>query len=177
MMPKPIHLFCFLILSVLGNLSCNDDNGNVVRILPYTVSWEIPAGLNNFDTHFFEFSNIDNRKDEFFGGDLALSEIQNIRARRADLLLVGNNVSFNEVRSVEVWVYGIEDEEKDYEVFYTLDLRNQSGRQAISLIPSLSNIIDLYQEDAFRLEVRVNFWTVSSINLPVRMEWEFEAIE
>lgn len=177
MTPKPIRLLAIAFSILLLLNACNDDNVNVVRILPYTLSWEVPAGLNNFDTHFFEFNRIDNRASEFFGSELPLSEVKSVRARRADLVLLGNNINFDEVRSVEVWIYSDQDNEKDYEVFYTLDLRNRSGRQAISLIPSLSDISDLYVDDSFTIEVRINFWTVSSTSLPVRMEWEFEAIQ
>lgn len=173
-LPTILWAACFVLLWP----SCNSDDVEPVRIMPYEIRWEINAGLNSFETHFFEFYNIaTNRTQHFAENELSIDEVDVIQGRQAQLILLDPSLTFEDVRSVEVYLAKGSDPDEDYEVFYTLDLENPNQRrQSIRLIPTLSNIKPIFFEDQMDVIVRINFWRTSTNNLPVRLEWEMEAL-
>lgn len=170
--------FSFLLALLFIMLSaCEDENEVPDRIMPYVLDFEIPTGLNTVETHFFEFDNVQTQIKTFFPeDDLPLEDIQLIRPRRAELQLRDPNISFNDIRSVEIRIAQKEEPFRDFEVFYTLNLR-QRDRQKINLLPTLSNVKEVFVSDLMEVEVRVNLYRLTSRPIPVLLEMELEALE
>ncbi|NBB89382.1 MAG: hypothetical protein GVX96_06335 [Bacteroidetes bacterium] len=170
--------FGFLLALLFILLSaCEDENEVPDRIMPYVLDFEIPTGLNTIETHFFEFDNVQTQIKTFFPEDeLPLEDIQLIRPRRAELQLRDPNISFNDIRSVEIRIAQKEEPFRDFEVFYTLNLR-QRGRQKINLLPTLSNVKEVFVSDLMEVEVRVNLYRLTSRPIPVLLEMELEALK
>lgn len=150
-----------------------------VKIMPYDIDWEIPAGLNNFETHFFEFPNIQtNVREHFDAGGVTLDEVRAIQGRQANLVILNRNLTLEDIRTVEVFLIDPQEPQKEFEAFYTLDLQNPNQRmQNIQLIPTLSNLKPIYNNERMDVVVRINFWRSSTRTLPVRLEMELEAIK
>ena len=174
-------IFLLLLITLFAILisSCQRNQVEPVQLLPYEIDWEIPAGLNNFETHFFEFPNIRTRVNEFFDGSgIPLEEISVIQARQAELVVLEGNQILEDVRTLEVYLIDPMDPDREYEAFYTLDLQNPNQRdRSIRLIPSLTNLLPIFQNERMDVMVRINFWRNSSRNLAVRLDMELEALK
>jgi hypothetical protein len=157
-------------------LSCNSENEVPDRIMPYVLDFEIPSGLNTFETHFFVFDNVRTQIGDFFPeGDLPLEDVSLIRPRRAELQLRDPNMTFNDIRSVEIHIQSKEEDGREFEIFYTLNLR-QRDRQTIKLLPTLSNVKEVFVSDRMEVQVRVNLYRLTTRPIPVLLEMELEAL-
>ena len=115
--------------------------------------------------------------DEFFNSaNVPLDEIQTIQARQAELIVRDPNLRLEDIRTVEVYLISPDDPQNEMEAFYTIDLQNPKQReQSIRLIPSLTNLKAIYNNESMKVMVRVNFWRTSSASIPVRLDMELEA--
>lgn len=171
------HPFSGLLLAALFLLSaCKSENEVPDRIMPYVLDFEIPSGLNTFETHFFAFDNVRSQINEFFPEDqLPLEDISLIRPRKAQLRLRDPNITFNDIRSLEIHIQSKEEDAREFEIFYTLNLR-QRDRQVIDLLPTLSNVKEVFVSDRIEVQVRVNLYRITSRSIPVLLEMELEAL-
>jgi len=157
-------------------LSCNSENEVPDRIMPYVLDLEVPSGLNTFETHFFVFDNVRTQIGDFFPeDDLPLEDVSLIRPRRAELQLRDPNMTFNDIRSVEIHIQSKEEDGREFEIFYTLNLR-QRDRQTIELLPTLSNVKEVFVADRMEVQVRVNLYRLTTRPIPVLLEMELEAL-
>lgn len=175
--PYPIPKIQWLFLTAILLISaCKSENEVPDRIMPYVLDFEVPSGLNTFETHFFVFDNVRTQIDDFFPeDDLPLEEVSLIRPRRAELQLRDPNITFNDIRSVEIHIQSKEEDAREFEVFYTLNLR-QRDRQTIELLPTLSNVKEIFVSDRMEVQVRVNLYRVTTRSIPVLLEMELEAL-
>jgi len=156
--------------------ACKSENEVPDRIMPYILDFEIPSGLNTFETHFFAFENVQTQIEDYFPADeLPLEDISIIRPRRAQLELRDPNITFNDIRSVEIHIEQKEEPFRDFEIFYTLNLQ-QRDRQVIDLLPTLSNVKEIFVSDLMEVQVRVNLYRITSRPVPVLLEMELEAL-
>ncbi len=164
------------LIAVLLVSACKSENEVPDRIMPYVLDFEIPSGLNTFETHFFVFDNVRTQVEDFFPeDDLPLEEVSLIRPRRAELQLRDPNITFNDIRSVEIHIQSKEEDAREFEIFYTLNLR-QRDRQVIELLPTLSNVKEVFVSDRMEVQVRVNLYRLTSRPVPVLLEMELEAL-
>ncbi len=172
-----IPTFQWLFLTAILLVSaCKSENEVPDRIMPYVLDFEIPSGMNTFETHFFVFDNVRTQVEEFFPeDDLPLEEVSLIRPRRAELQLRDPNITFNDIRSVEIHIQSKEEDGREFEIFYTLNLR-QRDRQVIELLPTLSNVKEVFVSDRMEVQVRVNLYRVTSRSVPILLEMELEAL-
>jgi hypothetical protein len=167
----------FLAIPFIMLSACENENETPDRIMPYVLDFEIPTGLNTIETHFFTFENVRTQVETFFPeNELPLEDIQIIRPRRAELQLRDPNISFNDIRSIEIRIAQKEEPFRDYEVFYTLNLQ-QRDRQKIDLLPTLSNVKEVFVGDVMEVEIRVNLYRLTSRPIPVLLEMEMEALK
>lgn len=156
--------------------ACKSENEVPDRIMPYVLDFEIPSGLNTFETHFFAFDDVRTQIADYFPEDeLPLEEIAIIRPRRARLELRDPNITFNDIRSVEIHISEQGEEARVFEIFYTLNLQ-QRDRQVIDLLPTLSNVKEVFVADLMEVQVRVNLYRITSRPVPVLLEMELEAL-
>ncbi len=167
-----ISLTGILLLALPG---CKSENDVPDRIIPYILEWEIPSGLNSIETHFFEFNNVRTQVDEFFPDEnFTLEDIEVLRPRQAKITLRDPSITFNDIRSVEVHMRQKQEPFTEYEVFYTLNLR-QRDKQEIRLLPTLTNVKSLFAGDRMEVTIRINFYRISARSTPVLLEMELEA--
>lgn len=170
------NLIFLLVLPVLF-FSCGDDG--VGFDMSYRQDFEIPAGLNTFDTHIFPFVNIPTNKNSFFiANDVTEADITDIIPREARLNIDFGDEDFYFVRQVIVEILTEEvdgDGNRRWkEIYFRENVPLNTGR-TIVLLPSLPKVTELLTSDQFTVRVEMLFRDISPTFIDARLEMVFLA--
>lgn len=170
-------------LAIFFLFACNGDDLEFAFRMEYPNRvFEIPAGLNPFESHYFIQSDIATNKDFFFDNftDEDITEISPFFARLTSLEGISINYGFLEEVSVRICteeVYNQSEviEKCTREIFYREDIPLNS-RNELDLIPNGLNVKELLTRDNFGVVVvlrRLRDFPPTSIN--TRLEMSFQA--
>jgi len=160
-----------LFLSLLF-LQCKEEP-QILFEMPYRVDFEITAGLNPFDAHYFNSPNINSKVDTLFSvHNVDQNEIISIQPHIGRLSTVFNDVDYDFVRDISVRIYN--DDPDDFrEIFYRDELPlNTKGD--IDLLPTLTDIQDFVKNDQFNIIVRFEFRNAPPEFIQSRLDYSFE---
>ena len=143
--------------------------------MPYFVDFELQAGLNTIETHFYRTV----RQSEFETLLNALgrpaSDIVSITPRVATLSTVFEDQDLDFIKQVFVRVYDTSDPENiNIEVFY-LDPVPPNTKKVIRPFPGLANVLDIASAPYFGIEVGISLWEVTPKTFDMRLEFELSA--
>jgi hypothetical protein len=102
---------------------------DVLFEIPFRLNFEMPAGLNPFEKHFFSIRNVPTNlsalKDKF-----AISEGQNLMIRPATAVFttILQNISLDFIEEIGISVYEGVDTDNDTDVFLTDIVPQNAGR-------------------------------------------------
>lgn len=170
-------------LAIFFLFACNGDELDFAFQMEYPNQvFEIPAGLNPFESHFFLQSDIATNKDFFFNNftNEDITEISPVFARITALEGIDINYGFLEEVSVRICsetVYSQADvvAKCTREIFYRDEIPLNS-RNELELIPNGLNVKDLLTRDNFGVVVvlrRLRDFPPTSVN--TRLEMGFQA--
>lgn len=169
-------IFLFLVL-ILGFRCTPDDNLELAFRMEYpNLNFEIPAGLNTIESHFFLISDIPTSKDFFFG-DFANEDIKTIIPSFARLTaLDGSSIDYDFLFEVSIRICQPEQEINCVrEIFFRDRIPNNIGNR-LDLIPNDNNLKEILIEDDFTIEVvLVRLVNPSPNFIRTRLELGFEA--
>ena len=164
----------FSCLSILF-FSCGDNSPSLN--MNYQQDFEIPAGLNTFDTHVFTLNNIPTNKDAFFSANgIEETDITEIAPVEGELRVSFGQEELFFVREVVVEIFTT-DNPTGKEIYFREQVPFNTG-QSILLIPSLPKVTDILTEDRFSVRVELLLrdippsFTEARLNMVFRAEYE-----
>lgn len=161
-----------LLLIPIFFTTCKKDPIGVT--MTYQQDFEIPAGLNVFDTHVFELNGIPTNKAAFFSaGSISESDITKIIPGEAALTINFANVDFYFVGEVIVEIFSREDI-VGREIFYQ-ELIPQNVGTRINLFPSLPDIKDFLTGDEFNVRIELRLRDITPQFIETRFDFQFRA--
>lgn len=154
-------------------MGCGKDR-NVLFDLPFELRFEIPAGLNPLDRHFFLIrdvpTNLEAFKNQFEAGDKTFS----LRPSNAVLSSeLGSEWGF--LKEIEIGIFTNNDPDQDREVFLTNDVPLNAGRNVI-VLPFEDDVRNLLEEDRvdFKISLRLRATTPAFIESVVNLTFTAE---
>lgn len=162
----------FLFLLPILFYACGEND--VGLDMSYRQDFEIPAGLNTFDTHVFEFVNIPTNKNTFFlANDVTESDITDITPREARLSINFGEEDLYFVREVVIEIF-TQDNQRGKEIYFRENIPLNTGR-SIQLLPSLPQVTEELMSDQFSVRVEMLFRDISPTFIDARLEMIFLA--
>lgn len=160
--------FCsFLILFS----TCRDEPETLFE-MDYRVDYNIAAGLNTFETHFFELSNIPTNATALLqNSNLTDGEIETIIPKSASLQSIFASDDLDFVREVSVRLFN-NDDPTGTEIFFRENVPG-STRDLIDLVPTLPDVKRYMLEDFYNVSIRMEFWEPTPTFIDVKLEFDF----
>jgi len=162
------------ILVVLLSLSCNNNNDDRLFEMPLRdVNFDLPAGLNTLDAHYFEIKNIPtNTIDVFNTFGANINNITAIEPGKATLINLFGASGFNFCGEIAVRMFS-DNIETRTEIFYLDPVQVDAG-PTVNLIPSDVDLTEYLKEETVHIEIKFGrMRTPSPESMEVRLELDF----
>jgi hypothetical protein len=160
-------LLSFLLLSGCGG----DDREYIERKL--NLSFEVPAGLNNIESHYFQIDDIYMFVDETLElNQLDTANIDEIVGGSARLYSKIGGVDFSDIEKISVFAVSPTNKEYRKEMFYQeqIPLRTISE---IKLFNGLADFSEFIVDNRMDVEVRIKFRTFSSLSMKLDLDFSY----
>ncbi len=168
-MKRYILLF-FLTIQLLG---CKKEPASLFD-LPYELTFEIPAGLNTFETHYFDITGIrTNAEDLLSANNAEESDLLAVQAKTARLLSTFVDLDLDFIQEISVRVFE-DDPNAFHEVFFRDNVPFDSG-DFIDLIPALPDVKEFLLDESYNLSIRMEFRQPPPTFVTVRLDFDFFA--
>ena len=165
-----------LLLVALTTVSCNKDNRTEFFELNHFVDFEIQAGLNTFDTHFFVVSPFESiYDDKLAASGVSPDEVIAIEAKDAILSSTFGDINLEFIHRISVYIFDPFDPSDKIEFFY-LDPTPFRNSTSWRLFPGIADISDWIERDYFGIEVRLEFREITPSAIPMRLEFDLRVM-
>ena len=172
---KNIRNWIFL-LGLLVVVSCNKDNRTELFELNHFVDFDIPPGLNTFDTHFFVISPLTSVYDvKLAAVGLTDDQVVAIEAKDAYLSGIFGDVNLEFIQRISVYIFDPFNPADKIEFFY-LDPTPFRSTTSWRLFPGIADISEWVDADFFGIEVRLELRDVSPTFIPMRLEFDLRVM-
>jgi len=141
-------------LFLLMGCSKSDDLTGIQ--MPYRYQFDVPAGLNPLNTHFFQRSGMLTNANNLLGASDNVDRIIPFQARLTSL----DNVDFAFVREIEIRVVHRDNPGLEIPVFYREEIPRNIGT-SVDLIPTQADVTDILGADAYDIIVEFRLWSTS----------------
>ena len=141
------------IATVLIFTQCKQDSGDFE--LPYTVQFEIPAGIPAFP-----FQNVEvevpnfNIEQKFSSAGFTADQVARINARSISLDIISGNADFSFLERAILEIRNPQDVDDKREIAYLEFIPNNQGNR-LDLIPSLPDVAEYIKEGNFILTFKM----------------------
>ncbi len=169
-------LYLVLFLLVLGCSACKKDNQkDVLFEMTYRLDFEIPAGLNVVEDHFFQFRNIESNLDSLlsFHG-YTREEIGTINPKSAQLVSVFSGDEYDFVQEFSIYLYDGQKNNLIYEAYWRNEIPFNTG-SLLQVPGTLLDATDFFEEDKIHIEARFDTRTTTTSFVNTRMDFTFVA--
>lgn len=165
-----IHVFLFLSFGIVLFNGCGKSDDLVGIQMPYRYQFDVPAGLNPLNTHFFERKGLMTNVDQIIGNNGDLERIIPYRARLTSL----DNVDFGFIREIEIRVIDPQNPNLEIPAFYREEIPNNIG-QTIDLIATQANITEILMKPSINVIVEFKLYGTSSQTFQTDVQLTFLA--
>ena len=153
--------------------SCDKDNKVELFEMTQRMDFEVKAGLNTVETHFFVLPSVESTYDDLLETTgFEDSQVLSIEPKFARLSTVFGDLDLDFLRLVEVRVFDPFDPDFQREVFYLDPVPANSGT-VIRPFPGLSNVKEILSPPTFGIEVRLIFRLPPPETKTMRLEMDF----
>lgn len=162
------------VVLILGCMGCNGDNEkDVIFEMTYRVDFEIPAGLNTIEDHFFPFRGVNSILDSLlvFHG-YTRDDISTINPRSARLTSAFSGEDYDFVQEFSTYLFLGETNNLGHEAFW----RNEvplNTRDILDIPGTLLDAKEFFLEPKFNLELRFDTRLVTSTFTTTQAEFVF----
>ena len=159
-------------LLLLISLSCktDDDSDYLAAKDNLVVSFKVPVGLNNLETHYFSIKNVDLFLKETLAANSLNGSNYKISGNKGRLVSRLGQIDLSSMAEVTVDAVSINDPTQRREIFYQTQIPF-ALRSELNLLTSLSEISELLVDDKINIEIGIRFRSFSSI--PADLDLEF----
>lgn len=154
--------------------SCKRDSKRPAFEMRYFLEFDVPAGLNTFTYHQFTFQ-MEESGMEFFleQNDLDTSQISSIHTSFARISSLLDNEDLSIIDEVVIDLFKPSDSQLNYEAAYTFQVPTRKINR-IQLVPSITNLKEVLQEDHFDMVIHIRFRGIPPRNFPALLEIGFD---
>lgn len=155
---------------------CKTDQRTELFEMPFQVDFELQAGLNTLETHFYRTSGIPSNFTQLLNETgRPASDVVSITPKYAQLSTVFGDEDLDFIRQVFVRIYDLSDPNNiNTEIFY-LDPVPPNTRKTIRPFPGLANVRDIASQQTFGIEIGISLWEVTPKTFDMRLEFELSA--
>jgi hypothetical protein len=162
-----------IIVLTMSSLGCNKDNRVELFKMTQVMDFEIKAGLNTIETHFF----LQPAANSSFDEQLAISGfdesvVASVEPKFCEFTTVFKDVDLDFIRLIEIRVLDQFDPDFQREVFY-LDPVPANTRTIIRPFPGLNDVKEIVSKPTFGIEVRIIFRYVPQSTYDMRLQMDF----
>ena len=162
-----------LAVLILPTQSCKDDQARELFELTHVMDFDIPAGLNTFDTHFFLIPQVNTIVDDQLAATgLSEEDIGSIKPKFCRFSTIFEDRDLDFIRLIEIRVIDRFDTDIQREVFY-LDPVLANTREVIRPFPGLADVNDIISSPSFAVEIRLRFRYPPPETFEMRLSMDF----
>lgn len=169
-MKKPAFL---LLLGWLLALSgCTGDNREYVE-RKLNLTFNVPAGLNNIESHYFRINDVYMFLDETLEvHQLDTAQVDEISGGSARLYSKLGGVDFSDIERISVFAVSQTDANFRKEMFYLeeIPLRNLDE---LKLLNGLADFSSLIEDNRLDIEVRIQFRRFSTLSMQLDLDFSY----
>ena len=158
-----------VILTLLLLSGCGKDDDLTGIQMPYRYQFDVPAGLNPLNTHFFRRAGIITNASTLIGS-ADVNRIIPFQARLTSL----DNVEFGFIREIEVRVLDPDNPGLEIPIFYREELPQNTGRN-IDLIATQANVTDILNKPSVDVIVEFKLYSTSGQTFQSDLQLSFLA--
>ena len=158
-----------VIVSLFLLSGCGSDDELIGIQMPYRYQFDVPAGLNPLNTHFFERIGLVTNATSLIGNN----EVDRIIPYTARLTSL-DNVDFGFIREIEVRVKDPDNPGLEIPVFYREELPQNTGRN-IDLIAIQTNIGNILNKPSVDVIVEFKLYSTSGQTFQSDLQLSFLA--
>ena len=169
-----------LILAVLvSGWSCHNDKRPELFKLTYPpppIEFDIPPGLNTFDTHVYTISPISSQYAAHLNASgYTEDDVASIEAGDAYVTARFGDVNLDYIRRISVYIYDPFNPSDKTEFFY-LDPVPYKNQTSIRLFPGIADIRSYVERGFFGLELRFDFRETTPVLAEMKFEFELRVL-
>jgi hypothetical protein len=143
----------------------------------YQVDFTIDPGLNTIDTHVYTIRDIPSRFAEFASvNGIEPDSISTASPNQASLITVFQNIDYDFLETLSVWILSAEDPTDTQEMFY-LDFVDFNEDEEVRLLSSIANVVDYLREGQFDIEIRLRLRNFSPAEINSRLLFNITAFD
>ena len=166
----------YFLLSMGVMVSCKKDNREELFELNYFIDFEIPPGLNTFDTHIWTVSPLNSQFDsKLASSGHVVNEVGAVEPKEGDLSSVFEDVNLNFIHRVSVYIFDPFNPANKIEFFY-LDPVPFKNKTVIHLFPGISNVQEWIESGFFGVEVRIDFREITPAVTQMRLDFNLRTM-
>lgn len=165
-----------IVLTGMIVCSCKKDSREELFDLHFVVDFEVPPGLNTFDTHFFVIGPLtSNYAAKLESSGHSEEEVTAIEPKKAFLTTTFEDIDLNYVHRVSIFIFDPFHPADKIEFLY-LDPVPFKNKVVIQLFPGIADISEWIKREYFGVEVRLDFREVTPVLAPMRLEFDLRAL-
>jgi len=158
-----------LVVGILLLVGCGPDDDLIGIQMPYRYQFDVPAGLNPLNTHFFERNGLLTNASALLGSN----EVGRIIPYTASLSSL-DNVDFGFIREIEVRVKDPDNPGLEIPVFYREELPQNTGRN-INLIATQADVTNILNKPSIGVIVEFKLYSTSGQTFQTDLQLSFLA--
>lgn len=160
---------------MLGCSGCKDEDYNVLAEIPFRIEFEIPAGINSFEDHFFEFNNLFNNYDNILDGlSIDPSRVERINPASAQMIVLLDNTPLSFIRETSILLFS-DVVGRESEAFWTPEIPlNQNS--TLNIPGTLIDAADFFEEQRIHFRVRLDTRSIPSSFVNIQLNMVFHAL-
>lgn len=171
--------FLWILALVLPGWSCHNDKRPVLFKLNYPpppIEFNIPPGLNTFDTHVFTISPVASQYlTHLTSSGYTEADVASIEAGDAYVTARFGDVNLDYIRRISVYIYDPFNPSDKTEFFY-LDPVPYKDQTSIRLFPGIADIRSYVESGFFGLELRFDFRETTPVLAELKFEFELRVL-
>jgi hypothetical protein len=157
-------------------LSCKKDGRTELFEMSHRVDFDLPPGLNTFDTHFFSVSPISSNYEAMLAAAGKTSaDVVAIEAKDAYLSSTFGDVNLKFIHRISIYIFDPFNPDDRIEFFY-LDPTQFKNATSWRLFPGITDITEWIERGFFGIEVRLELREVSPTFIPMRLEFDLRVM-
>ncbi|MFZ4632832.1 MAG: hypothetical protein ACOYNO_01360 [Saprospiraceae bacterium] len=168
-MKNAVFAFLGCSLMLLGLFSCKKEELGRGFEMPYVAEFNIPPGINAFDTHYFYIDNLSSRYVSLLDQQgLTDAQITSINTQQTGLYGIFGDEDLSFISEASLRVFDERAPNDWVEIAYRQPTPLEPGSR-LDLIPSLVDAKKYFSETRFNLVVVLRLRKTTSMEVPVRL--------
>lgn len=167
-----VHKILALLIFILVISGCSgDDRQYIERQL--NLSFDVPAGLNNIESHYFRIDDVYMFLDETLEiNNLDSSQVDQISGGSARLYSRIGGVDFSDIDKISVFAVSQTNKEYRKEMFYLEEIPFRNLNE-LRMLNGLADFSEFIVDNKLDIEVRIQFRTFSSQSMKLDMDYSY----